>query len=74
MSLRLKVPRWLRKGGRHIGKVRYGSLATAKRACDEMAAKGREGLTPYFCVICTGYHIGHEPGLSIIFDKIEKER
>lgn len=61
VSLSITQKQRIRSGGRHIGKVRYGHLETALKACEKMAKRGKDGLTPYRCPMCNGYHIGHTP-------------
>jgi hypothetical protein len=41
------------------GKVKYGHLATAKKAVRAMERKGVDGLVAYKCKHCAGFHIGH---------------
>lgn len=68
MKLVFRVPSFLRQS-RHqacVRKVRYGHLATALRACEQMSLKGIAGLTAYQCPKCEGFHIGHEPGASLV--------
>ena len=51
-------------------KVRYAHKESALKACTEMAAKGVEGLSPYRCGICLGWHIGHQrPGPRITVEE-----
>lgn len=40
--------------------VKYGHLATAEKAIEDMAKKGSAGLSAYNCKHCKGFHIGHE--------------
>lgn len=70
--------KWIKKrlmrGGRHVGKIRYGRLETAENACLMMQNKGKPGLTPYFCVVCSGYHIGHTPKFFAMSVRIERKK
>lgn len=50
------------------GKVRYGHSQTAWNAIKAMRAKGSDGLEPYLCPFCDGYHIGHSnTGIRLTF-------
>jgi hypothetical protein len=69
--IRIRLPRYLRSGGRCRGKVRYGHLLTAQNACIAMAAKGSPDLSTYFCRRCKGYHVGHEPSLIVNLSKLD---
>ena len=61
MSIRARLKSIFKRGGRHIGKVRHGRLRTAEDAIRRMKDKGVTDMTPYFCMVCQGYHIGHTP-------------
>lgn len=69
----MRIPKFLRQGGRHFGKIRYGSMESASRACVQMAEKGRDGLTPYLCGFCLGFHIGHTPSLLLKIERIKNQ-
>lgn len=61
VSFKRRLKSIFKRGGRHVGKVRYGRLQTANDAIRRMKDKGVTDMTPYFCMICQGYHIGHTP-------------
>jgi len=41
-------------------KVKYGHLATAENACEEMKQKARNELEPYKCQYGDHWHIGRK--------------
>lgn len=46
-----------------VGKHRHASLGLAQAAIRSLERRGRkdddERMTPYYCVFCRFYHIGH---------------
>jgi regulator of replication initiation timing len=52
-------------------KVKHTTMETAREAVATMTAQGKNDgrLVAYECLFCDGFHVGHESGLSIAFDR-----
>ena len=69
MHLTFKIRRPQRTKETCSRKIRYGRVETAQRACADMATKKNVvGLEPYHCPVCGGWHIGHDPVISLAME------